>query len=415
MRIGVDLLGCNASYSGGVATFAIGITRGLASVVRAPDIVVVIVSDDNEEYLRDILKGVPITFKKVSRKSLHRYVYGPLKYLAWAFRNFKLLYWFENVIRLRMTLQIEEAVDVLVVPTTTLNFFALRIPTILCMHDIQQEYFPEFFSFREKASRWVTYRLSAWSAASIQVSSEFVKSCLIEKFEFVEEDKIFIAYEGVDFSRFNDNATAKRPVALGRLCTRRFVFYPAQLWPHKNHLLLLEALAKFRDSHGYEMPCVLTGQDCGFLNEICSRISKLRLAEVYYLGRVGFEELIWLYQHCDAVLALGLHESSSLPMREGAVFGKPLICTDIPPNIETQKYLALNLVGQHDDSTLALMFSLLDRGASGIKEDAQTNRERVKYFDWNLIARNYLTVIEKLCDPRKSKHGSASSEGMGGN
>lgn len=415
MKIGVDLLGCNASYSGGVATFSIGIARGLARTVRAPDSVVVFVSDDNEEFIHNALQGIPVAFEKLSRNPLRKYIFGPLKYLAWTVRYFKLLFWFEKMFRPRMASQIESAVDVLVVPTTTLSLFALRIPTILCMHDIQQEYFPEFFSFRERASRWVTYRLSAWSASSIQVSSDFVKNCLIEKFKFVKEEKIFIAYEGVDFSKFNDGSTATFPVALNRLRGGQFVFYPAQLWPHKNHLLLLEALVEFRDAHGYEMPCVLTGQDCGYWSEISNAISKFGLTEVYYLGRVCFEELIWLYRNCDAVLSLGLHESSSLPVREGAVFGKPLICSDIPPNIETQKYLALNLVRQHETGSLSSMLGLLASGASGIKDEAQNNKVRVKCFDWDLIARKYLAAIEGLSFPRKPSDSSVSSEGGRGN
>lgn len=157
----------------------------------------------------------------------------------------------------------------------------------------------------------------------------------------------------------------------------------------------MDALAAFREMHGYEISCVLSGQDGGFWATVRHRISELGLKEVYYLGRVGFEEVIWLYQNCEAVLALGLHESSSLPVREGAVFGKPLICSDIPPNIETQAYLALNLVGRSDHLGLTQILDLLVRNDVEIRKEAQLNRDRVQYFNWDLIAKNYLAVIKE--------------------
>lgn len=395
MRVGVDLLCCNASYSGGVATFAIGVARGLARSVKSPDRVVVFISDQNEAYLKAVLAGVDVDFKRVSQQPSRRYIFGILKYLAWGLRYFKLMYWYDRCFRSRAAREIEVSADVLVVPTTTLGFYALRIPTLLCMHDIQQEYFPEFFSFRERLSRWVTYRLSAWAATLVQVSSEFVKSCLLEKFPFIKAEKIFIAFEGVDFSKFNDQAVTERPSAINDFGNRKFLFYPAQLWPHKNHILLLDALALFREKNGYEFPCVLTGQDYGHWSVISRRLAELQLKEVYYLGRISFEQLLWLYQNCGAVLALGLHESSSLPVREGAVFGKPLICSDIPPNIETREFLELVLVDQHDPSKLALAMESLERDADAFNEEAQANKKRVECFNWDVIAKKYLAVLQQ--------------------
>ncbi|MFZ8477744.1 hypothetical protein ACO1MN_15895, partial [Staphylococcus aureus] len=82
---------------------------------------------------------------------------------------------------------------------TTLPFPAARVPGILCIHDIQQEFHPEYFSLRESAARWGSYRLSCWAAFAVQASSQFVKDCLLEKFRFLAADKIFVAPEGVDF------------------------------------------------------------------------------------------------------------------------------------------------------------------------------------------------------------------------
>jgi glycosyltransferase involved in cell wall biosynthesis len=261
------------------------------------------------------------------------------------------------------------------------------------MHDIQQEYYPEFFSFRERVSRWASYRLSCWAATSIQVSSLFVKECIIEKFPFVIPDKIFVAYEGVDFEKFSFQKKTERPSAIDLIQDVNFIFYPAQLWLHKNHMMLFDALALFRDENGRELPCVLTGQNYGNWNKLQIRVNELKLKQVFYLGRVSFEQLLWLYQNCSAVLALGLHESSSLPVREGAVFGKPLICSNIPPNIEAQEFLSLILVDCYNPRYLAEQFHKVVNGMDDIKEGSFQNIDRVRVFDWNLIAKKYLAII----------------------
>ena len=43
----------------------------------------------------------------------------------------------------------------------------------------------------------------------------------------------------------------------------RYAFYPANMWPHKNHRLLLLALHRLRQTYGMSLSLVLTGDDMG--------------------------------------------------------------------------------------------------------------------------------------------------------
>ena len=42
-----------------------------------------------------------------------------------------------------------------------------------------------------------------------------------------------------------------------------FIFYPAQLWPHKNHYIILKALCRLRDEYRIKIPAVFCGSDKG--------------------------------------------------------------------------------------------------------------------------------------------------------
>jgi glycosyltransferase involved in cell wall biosynthesis len=142
------------------------------------------------------------------------------------------------------------------------------------------------------------------------------------------------------------------------------------------------------------MQCVLTGHDFGHWAVIENLIAALGLKSVFYMGRVEFSELIWLYKHCAAVLALGVHESSSLPVREGAAFGKPLIAVDIQPNIEAQEYLNLTLIDHQDPVCLTDAICHIACHDQATIMQAEENVEKVKRLDWSVVLGLYLQALE---------------------
>ena len=399
MRIGIDLTKLDRDYVGGVATFADGLTNGLIRSSSASDEIVVFGTSKNEKDLLARFSAPRVSVVKLYEWRGHRYLTGLLSYAGLAFGTFKFPYFYDRLFRSTVSGKIDCLVDFLIVPTTTLGLTSCRAPTILCVHDIQQEFHPEYFSLRERLSRWGRYRLSCWAASAVQASSHFVKNCLLEKFKFLSPEKIFVSAEGVDFSKFRLGADRQPPQMAEAIDPKNFLFYPAQLWPHKNHLLLIEALALFRDRNGYEISCILTGEDCGMGVAIAAEISRKKLSKIRYLGKVPFLELLWLYHHCRAVLALGLHESSSLPLREGAVFGKPLICSDIAPNKELAETLFLMMFSSRDAMNLTKSIELLNSDDDGFRK-SKANEEAVKCFNWDRIAKDYICVGQRLVAER---------------
>jgi len=402
VRIGVDLCDFDPAYTGGVSSFAFGLLAGLLSIRRPGDTLVLLVTDRNEFFLRQKFADADVGFLKLTLDGWARRVDSLFVLASWAIGNFKLRYWYDLVFRARSMREIDEAVDVLLAPLTTMRFYGMQAPALLSIHDIQQEYHPEFFSQRDRIRRWAPYRLSAWRAARVQASSHYIENCLIEKFPFMTTQKIAVIPEGVDREKFSLDAPDEMPSELTDLCGQDFVFYPAQIWPHKNHALLIDALARVRDETGTELPCVLTGHDYGYWSVMRDRIAALGLKQVRYLGRVGFKQLLWLYRNCRAVLALGMHESSSLPVREGAVFGKVLIALDIPPNREVQDYLKVSLVGGADRRDLGAALVGLRKNLGGIVDASSQNATLVGHFDWKAIAGEYYQVLSELvqAEPR---------------
>ena len=82
------------------------------------------------------------------------------------------------------------------------------------------------------------------------------------------------------------------------------------------------------------------------------------------------------------------------------MFGKPLICSDIPPNMETLKLLHLKIVESSNPSELAAAFDGVLEDRDGICEKSQQNTERVKVLDWEVIAAEYVAICRHLSRTR---------------
>lgn len=107
---------------------------------------------------------------------------------------------------------------------------------------------------------------------------------------------------------------------------KRYIFYPAQFWPHKNHIYLLEALRKYNVNKEEKFFLVFTGHDKGNLTFIKERINDLGMTkEVIILNYLDDEEICYLYKNCFAVAFPSLVGSQSLPLFESFFFQKPIM------------------------------------------------------------------------------------------
>jgi glycosyltransferase involved in cell wall biosynthesis len=104
-----------------------------------------------------------------------------------------------------------------------------------------------------------------------------------------------------------------------------FLLYPAQTWPHKNHLRLLEALKLVRDRDGLEIPLVCPGSDPGRSREVRARAEELGLSRTtIFPGFVSPLELRGLYRLATGLIFPSRFEGWGLPVCEAFSEGLPV-------------------------------------------------------------------------------------------
>ncbi|EJS0047520.1 glycosyltransferase [Escherichia coli] len=110
-----------------------------------------------------------------------------------------------------------------------------------------------------------------------------------------------------------------------------FFLYPATPLFYKNHLIILDAM-RILKTEGILANTkfqVTFKQDDN--DELAIKIAKYDLVDnISFLGVLSYEELFHKYLKADAILFPSYLESFGLPLAEGAMLGKYIICSDLP-------------------------------------------------------------------------------------
>jgi len=114
-----------------------------------------------------------------------------------------------------------------------------------------------------------------------------------------------------------------------------YLFYPAQFWPHKNHIVLLKMLKILKEEHSLNFSLVFTGSDKGNLNYIKESAANLGLKDdVRFFGFVGQSEVVALYQNAFALVYPSLFGPDNFPSLEAFALACPVVAGDVPGAME---------------------------------------------------------------------------------
>ncbi len=282
-----------------------------------------------------------------------------------------------------------------VVHFTIQSGFRTDVPNIYHPHDLQHRHLPQFFSELERLRRDAAYREMCAQSSLVAVVSTWVKEDVSTAFG-VPREKIAVVPLAPATATVPDLA----PDEAGRVARRlelpdRFVFYPAQTWPHKNHVSLLEALALLRRD-GLTVPFVSSGLQTPHFAQIEARARELGLSDqVRFLGFVSPEELQVLYRRSTAVVIPSLFEAASFPVWEAFRVGAPVACSDVT-SLPAQAGDAALLFDPRDASAIAGAVRKLWCDAELRTELIRRGRASVARFSWERTARTFRAHYRRL-------------------
>jgi len=294
-------------------------------------------------------------------------------------------------------------IDLLIVPTPFNFELPLEVPYIVSIPDLMHKYYPYFpeYGIKQRLMRDVVYGYFATHSILNIVDSQQGAQDLHKFFDISEKKIKIIPYVPPGYIyRYNDMSfkTADRLLKKYNL-PEKFLFYPAQLWYHKNHVRLIKALNSIKEKHGIKIPLVLTGSLSGRSQKNYQKIKKLARNlkvenQIIHLGYISEKEIVALYKACIALVFPTLIEPTSIPPLEAMVLGKPVLCSGFPEN-KKQIGKAGIFFNPFSEKDMAEKIYKLWLDKKLRKELTRQAREKAKEITIESFAKKWEKVIEE--------------------
>ena len=260
----------------------------------------------------------------------------------------------------------------------------LRTPTVLTVHDLIFERYPQHHTRRNVWFLKVGMRLFTRVATAIIAVSQHTRRDLIELYG-VSPAKIHVIYEGIDpVFRPAPPADVAR-VAMHYTLDRPYLLMVGTLEPRKNHAAALHALAKLK-AEGQPHRLVIAGGRGWLFEPIRWLVDELQLSnDVLFTGYAPAEDLPPLYTGAACVLLPSLYEGFGFPALEAMACAAPVVCSNVSSLPEVVGDAAL-LVPPHDIDALAEAIRLVITQPALAAEMRRRGQVQAARFRWDHCA-----------------------------
>lgn len=200
----------------------------------------------------------------------------------------------------------------------------------LCHRDHPE--FPEMRRNRHFELRDKNFRVMLPRATAIFVDSELGRHHVVQRYGVDQERVHVMPLQAAITTRTHSASDTGSTVDVHeqyRLDTP-YVFYPAQFWPHKNHVYLLNGLKALEARHGIKIGAIFSGGDWGNRQHVENRSRELGLSDrVRFTDFVPNEDIPQIYLQSIALVMPTYFGPTNLPPLEAFTLGIPVLYSDL--------------------------------------------------------------------------------------
>lgn len=274
-------------------------------------------------------------------------------------------------------------------------------PSVVTVHDIQEQFFPQFFTKEALWSRDYHYKPSMKVADRIITVSNFSKDSIV-RIHGIPAEKIDVAYNVADNAYNKDSGGTEKQIPFP--LPDKYIFYPANRWLHKNHDNLLKALVVLKKEKGMAVNCVFTGYDSLGGYSLQEKIDEYGLADqIRIIGYVSAEELNFIYRNAAMLCFPSLFEGFGMPLVEAMASGCPVACSNTTSIPEVVGNAALLFDPTKPNEIADRIFRILSDNSLS-DELRKKGLEQAKIFSVKKMAAIHKEVFEKTFKAYKVSH-----------
>ncbi len=267
--------------------------------------------------------------------------------------TFKLFRHLTTLMDIKLSIEksiIKNKSDLIFFPVISNTVFCLKkikfISTLLDLEHFKHSTFPEIskkeFDYRENL-----YFYSLKRSELIITSCKSIKKNLCKHYNIKQKKVFVIPY--TPSSLFTKKKLNKEFLNRYKKI-KNYFFYPAQIWGHKNHIVILKAV-NILNKKNINVNLIFSGRDRGYKKILDSYIIKYKVKHVFFTGFLSSGEMHYMYKNCKGVIFTTLWGPNAIPPLETWSYKKPLIYnnrieddvtrnTALLGNVKDPKYIA---------------------------------------------------------------------------
>lgn len=227
---------------------------------------------------------------------------------------------------------IGEHCDLWVCPNHDSYSFRAPVPTLGTVHDLMHRYepsFPEVSADGEFALREFHFGETCRWAKGVLVDSSLGKRQLIESYG-IEDERVFVLPFIAPRYIFEYTDAADAGFESRYSLPRKFFFYPAQFYLHKNHRALVEAMALMREQHPDVCLVLVGSQERNGFADVMSLVKEKGLERhVLFVGYVPDADMPGFFKRARALVMPSFFGPTNIPPLEAFALGCPVATSRI--------------------------------------------------------------------------------------
>jgi len=276
-----------------------------------------------------------------------------------------------------------------------------RVAIVSNVLDYQDRYYPHLTSDTQLRKRAIQEARIARFADGIVFNSHYSLDDFANRYPSCVAVKVAVPLFAIVSPEelSNDPQTVTRKYRL----PDRFFIVPSQLWEHKNHLQLIEAMSILKE-RDIDLVAVLTGMPFDprrpkFISELLQAVSSLGLRDrMIFLGQVDRGDLIGLMRQSVGFVQPSLYEGGGLPAEEARLLGKRIVLADLPLQREANIPFTYYFI-PHNAESLATAIQVAFEGISiGVDVFSEQNAISASVSRANEIAKSFLDLVKKAVE-----------------
>jgi glycosyltransferase involved in cell wall biosynthesis len=229
----------------------------------------------------------------------------------------------------------QSGVDMMVYPVPDTLSFESGVAYLFAVHDLNhrlQPEFPEVAANGEWERREHLFGGGITGATLVLADSEVGREDIVRLYGRDEGSVKVLPYPPPVTGRAGTDEIRQLKKRFG--LPERYLFYPAQFWPHKNHERLVRAFAVAQKQIP-GMTIVFTGASEGALRQqtfarLKEIVAELNLgSRVLFLGYVADDDLVTLFSGAHALVMPTFFGPTNIPVLEAWQYECPVLTSDI--------------------------------------------------------------------------------------